>query len=146
MTKESLNINQITQLIPHRYPLLLVDKVTNIVYNKSITGIKNVTINEPHFVGHFPNRPVMPGVLIIEAMAQLSALLISLSMEDDVADKKIYLMSIEESKFRKIVEPGDNLIMHSTIVQKRKNVWKFSAYSKVEEILSATTNFTAMIK
>ena len=103
----SMDINQIMSIIPHRYPFLLVDRIKEIILGESIIGIKNVTFNEPQFTGHFPSRPIMPGVLIVEAMAQLSAVLVAKSMES-TKDKEVFFMSIEESKFRKIVEKLEN--------------------------------------
>ena len=140
-----VDINEIMSIIPHRYPFLLIDRVTSITLNESIIGIKNVTINEPQFTGHFPDRPVMPGVLIIEAMAQLAAVLVAKSM-DSTQGKEVFFMSIEEAKFRKIVEPGDTIVMYASIVQNRGSVWKFNAYSEVEGIIAAEASFTAMVK
>ena len=146
-TKEdtSMDINQIMSIIPHRYPFLLVDRITEIVVGKSIIGIKNVTANEPQFTGHFPSRPIMPGVLIIEAMAQLSAVLVAKSM-DSTEDKEVFFMSIDESKFRKVVEPGDCLIMYSSIIQNRGSVWKFKARAEVDGKIASEATFTAMVK
>jgi 3-hydroxyacyl-[acyl-carrier-protein] dehydratase len=140
-----VDINEIMSIIPHRYPFLLIDRITSITLNESIIGIKNVTINEPQFTGHFPDRPVMPGVLIIEAMAQLAAVLVAKSM-DSTRGKEVFFMSIEEAKFRKIVEPGDVLVMHASIVQSRGSVWKFKAHSEVDGIIAAEASFTAMVK
>lgn len=140
-----IDINEIMSIIPHRYPFLLIDRVTSITLNESIIGIKNVTINEPQFTGHFPDRPVMPGVLIIEAMAQLAAVLVAKSMES-TTDKEVFFMSIEEAKFRKIVEPGDTIVMHASIIQNRGPVWKFKARSEVDGKIAAETMFTAMVK
>ncbi len=145
MENNDININEIMSIIPHRYPFLLVDKVTKIKIGESIIGIKNVTVNEPQFTGHFPSKPVMPGVLIIEAMAQLSAILVAKSMHS-VANKEVLFLSIDESKFRKIVEPGDTLIMEADIMQNRGPVWKFKARSKVGSIIAAEAIFTAMVK
>jgi 3-hydroxyacyl-[acyl-carrier-protein] dehydratase len=145
MSKEIIDINQIMSIIPHRYPFLLLDRVTEFKLNEMAVGIKNVTINEPHFIGHFPSRPVMPGVLIVEAMAQLSAALVAKSMES-TSDKEIFFMAIEQAKFRKIVEPGDTLIMTSNIIQNRGSVWKFSAKALVENQIAAEASFTAMVK
>ncbi|NDB83597.1 MAG: 3-hydroxyacyl-[acyl-carrier-protein] dehydratase FabZ [Alphaproteobacteria bacterium] len=142
-----MNIQEIMKLIPHRYPFLLVDKVISISNNSLITGIKNVTINEPYFVGHFPDNPVMPGVLIIEAMAQVSGLLVAhilqLSTEQN---RQVILMSINNAKFRKIVKPGDVLELNSSITQNRGNVWKFSANAKVEGSIVAECELMAMIR
>ncbi len=140
-----IDINEIMSIIPHRYPFLLVDRVTSITLNESIIGIKNVTINEPQFTGHFPERPVMPGVLIIEAMAQLAAILVAKSMSS-TKDREVFFMSIEESKFRKIVEPGDTIVMYASIVQNRGPVWKFKARSEVDGKIAAEALFTAMVK
>ena len=140
-----IDINEIMSIIPHRYPFLLIDRVTSITLNKSIVGIKNVTINEPQFTGHFPERPVMPGVLIIEAMAQLAAVLVAKSM-DSTKGKEVFFMSIEEAKFRKIVEPGDTIVMYASILQNRGPVWKFKARSEVDGKIAAETLFTAMVK
>ena len=145
MKEERIDINEIMSIIPHRYPFLLVDRVTDIKHKESIIGIKNVTANEPQFTGHFPSRPVMPGVLIIEAMAQLSAVLVAKSMES-TADKEVFFMSIDESKFRKVVEPGDTLIMYANIIQNRGPVWKFKARAEVDGKVAAEAVFTAMVK
>lgn len=140
-----INITEIMELIPHRYPLLLIDKVIEFEANKSIHAIKNVTCNEPQFTGHFPNNPIMPGVLIIEAMAQASAILVSKSMNDR-ENKDVYFMSIEKAKFRKIVEPGDTMHIYAKIEQSRGQVWKFSSYAEVSNVIVAESEFTAMVK
>lgn len=144
-TKLVMDINEIVSVIPHRYPMLLVDRIIELHKGEKISGIKNITMNEPQFTGHFPDRPVMPGVLIIEAMAQLSAVLVAKSMES-TQGKEVFFMSIEEAKFRKIVEPGDCMIMHSNIVQNRGNVWKFKAFSEVDGKVAAEAAFTAMVR
>lgn len=140
-----MDINEIKSLIPHRYPFLLIDRVTGVEVGKSITGFKNVTINENYFEGHFPGRPVMPGVLIIEAMAQLSAVLVAKSL-DSTKDKEVFFMSIDEAKFRKIVEAGDQLFIYADIIQTRGFVWKFKARGEVDGKIVAEALFTAMIK
>ena len=140
-----INITDIMEMLPHRYPFLLIDKVLEFKLNDSIVGIKNVTYNEPQFTGHFPTKPVMPGVLIVEAMAQLSAILVAKSM-DSVKNKEVFFMSIEEAKFRKIVEPGDTLHIYAKIEQNRGSVWKFSSNAKVDGQLVAESKFTAMVK
>jgi 3-hydroxyacyl-[acyl-carrier-protein] dehydratase len=122
----SFDIERIMQMIPHRYPFLLVDKMINVVAGESAIGIKNVTFNEPHFVGHFPNKPIMPGVLIIEAMAQTCALLVVHTLGTSFEGKLVYFMSIEEAKFRKPVMPGDVLEIHVHKMKSRGNVWKFA--------------------
>lgn len=141
----SMDINQIMSIIPHRYPFLLIDRIKEIILGESIIGIKNITFNEPQFTGHFPSRPIMPGVLIIEAMAQLSAVLVAKSMET-TEDKEVFFMSIEESKFRKIVKPGDCLVMYSSIVQNRGSVWKFKARAEVDGKIASEAVFTAMVR
>ena len=140
-----INIEEIMNKIPHRYPFLLIDRVIDIVHDQSATCIKNVTINEPHFAGHFPARPVMPGVLIIEAMAQTSAILVFETIKDLENGKLVYFMSIEEAKFRKIVSPGDQLFLHVTKLRSRANVWKFTAEAKVNGAVVAEAIFSAMI-
>lgn len=145
MTQARIDINEIMSIIPHRYPFLLVDRVIEIKEKESIVGIKNITANEPQFTGHFPSRPVMPGVLMIEAMAQLSAVLVAKSMEN-TKNKEVFFMSIEGSKFRKVVEPGDTLVMYADIIQNRGPVWKFKARSEVDGKIAVETTFTAMVK
>ncbi|WP_375327008.1 3-hydroxyacyl-ACP dehydratase FabZ [Candidatus Tisiphia endosymbiont of Nemotelus uliginosus] len=140
-----INIVEIMEMLPHRYPFLLIDRVEELNLNESIVGIKNITFNEPQFTGHFPNKPVMPGVLIVEAMAQLSAILIAKSM-DSTKNKDVFFMSIEDTKFRKIVEPGDTMYIYAKIEQSRGFVWKFSSYVKVNEQIVAEGKFTAMVK
>lgn len=140
-----INIEQIMSKIPHRYPFLLIDKVIDVVVDQSATGIKNVTVNEPHFSGHFPARPIMPGVLIIEAMAQTSAILVCETLKGEADSKLVYFMSIEEAKFRKIVGPGDQLYLYVTKLRNRGNVWKFSAEAKVDGAVVAEAIFSAMI-
>lgn len=142
---QSLSILQIQRLIPHRYPMLLVDCIENIVLNESCVGIKNVTINEPFFVGHFPEQPIMPGVLIIEAMAQTAGALVCHSLNFADQKKAVYFMSIEEARFRKPVFPGDTLLMHVQCLQHRRQVWKFKGEAKVNGVVHAEAVFTAMI-
>jgi 3-hydroxyacyl-[acyl-carrier-protein] dehydratase len=140
-----INITEIMELIPHRYPFLLVDRVIELEIGKTIHAVKNVTLNEPQFTGHFPTKPVMPGVLIVEAMAQASAILVSKSM-DSREGKDVFFMSIEKAKFRKIVEPGDVMHIYAKIEQNRGQVWKFSSYVEVNGALVAESDFTAMVK
>jgi 3-hydroxyacyl-[acyl-carrier-protein] dehydratase len=140
-----INITEIMELIPHRYPFLLVDRVIEFEIGKSIHAVKNITLNEPQFTGHFPSKPVMPGVLIVEAMAQASAILVSKSM-DSREGKDVFFMSIEKAKFRKIVEPGDVMHIYAKIEQNRGQVWKFSSYVEVDGVLVAESDFTAMVK
>ncbi len=143
--KINIDIAKILESIPHRYPLLLVDKVRDIELGKKAVGIKNVTFNEPHFMGHFPGHPVMPGVLIIEAMAQTAALLVTAAPDFDSSNKLVYFMSIDAVKFRKPVVPGDVLELHVEVVQNRGNVWKMSAVGIVEGQKVTEAQFSAMI-
>jgi 3-hydroxyacyl-[acyl-carrier-protein] dehydratase len=141
-----INISQIMDMIPHRYPLLLVDRIIDINENKNIVGIKNITFNEPQFMGHFPKHPVMPGVLIVESLAQVSAVLVAKSLNAKPDSKLVYFMSIDSAKFRKIVSPGDTMILKSEIIQSKHNVWKFSATAEVDGILACECEFKAMVK
>ena len=143
----SADIHLIQRLIPHRYPFLLVDKVRDIDGYSSATGIKNVTMNEPHFQGHFPGKPIMPGVTIVEAMAQTAAVMVGTAM--DMADRNllVYFMAIDKCKFRRMVVPGDVLEMHLTTVRGKPGakVWKFSGVAEVEGEMAAEAEFTAMM-
>jgi len=140
-----IGIEQILKSIPHRYPILLVDKIIAMEENKSIVGIKNVTFNEPHFMGHFPDKPIMPGVLIIEAMAQTASVLVMNSGGRSLNDSLVYFMSIDNAKFRKPVIPGDVLELHIEVIQNRGAVWKMSGVAKVEGVKVAEAEFSAMI-
>lgn len=142
---DDIDINRIKELIPHRYPMLLVDKLCEIYLGEKAVGIKAVTINEPFFQGHFPEKPVMPGVLIVEAMAQTAAALVMLTLGEEAEGKLVYFMSIDGAKFRKPVEPGDMLELHVLKEQNRRNIWRFSAQGKVGDTLVAEATFTAMI-
>lgn len=145
MSSEVLDITRIMEMIPHRYPILLVDRVRDIVAGESAVGIKNVTINENFFLGHFPGAPVMPGVLIIEAMAQTAAVLVVHSAGKELEGKLVYFMSIEEAKFRKPVVPGDTINIHVDKIKNRANVWKFKGMARVGDDLCAEAVITAMI-
>ncbi len=141
----TFDIERIMQMIPHRYPFLLVDKMINVVSGESAVGIKNVTFNEPHFVGHFPNKPIMPGVLIIEAMAQTCALLVVHTLGASFEGKLVYFMSIEEAKFRRPVVPGDTLEIHVQKMKSRGNVWKFACEAHSANGKTAEAIVCAMI-
>lgn len=141
----TINIERIMQMIPHRYPFLLVDKVINVIPDDSATGIKNVTFNELHFIGHFPGKPVMPGVLIIEAMAQTSAVLVVETMGKEAERKLVYFMSIEEAKFRRPVVPGDTMQINVKKSRNRGNVWKFDCTAVVDGNKVAEASISAMI-
>ena len=141
----SADILEIKRMIPHRYPVLLIDRMVNIAAGESAVGIKCVTANEPHFEGHFPARPVMPGVFIIEAMAQTAAVLVIRTLDLIDHDLLVYFMSIEEAKFRSPVEPGDVLELHVEIIRGRGKVWKFNGVGKVGDRICAEAVYTAMI-
>jgi 3-hydroxyacyl-[acyl-carrier-protein] dehydratase len=142
----SYNIAQIMRAIPHRYPFLLIDRVVDLVIGESATGVKNVSINENFFQGHFPTEPVMPGVLLIESMAQTAAVLVVATLGPDAEGKLVYFMSIEGAKFRRPVVPGDQVMVHVTRVQRRANVWKFSGQAKVDGQVVAEATYAAMIR
>ncbi|HLB99608.1 MAG TPA: 3-hydroxyacyl-ACP dehydratase FabZ [Acetobacteraceae bacterium] len=142
---ETLDIARILQAIPHRYPFLMIDRVVDLVTNQSAIGIKNVSVNESFFQGHFPNHPVMPGVLIIEAMAQTAAILVVETLGPDAAGRVVYFMSVEGAKFRRPVIPGDQLRIHCSKQRNRGNVWKFSAVARVDGISVAEATYAAMI-
>jgi len=144
-TIEVVDIARIMHAIPHRYPFLMIDRVVDVVRNHSAVGIKNVSVNESFFQGHFPNHPVMPGVLIIESMAQTAAVLVVETLGDDAAGKVVYFMSIEGAKFRRPVVPGDQLRIHVTKERNRGNVWKFHAVALVEQVSVAEATYAAMI-
>ncbi len=146
MTATERQITEILKMIPHRYPILLVDKVKEIVAGESCVGIKNVTFNEPHFMGHFPNHPVMPGVLIIEAMAQTAAVLVVETVGQAQAGGKIvYFTSIDGAKFRRPVVPGDVVELHLKVLQNRKNLWKFTGEAIVDGNKVAEATIAAML-
>ena len=145
-TATSVDIKRILQMIPHRYPMLMVDKVTEMVPAESAIGIKNVSINEPFFQGHFPSEPVMPGVLIIEAMAQTAAVLVVATFGGESEGKLVYFMSIDGVRFRRPVMPGDRLELHVKKVQNRGNVWKFEGKAIVDGKVAAQATFAAMIR
>lgn len=139
-----IGINEILKMIPHRYPFLLVDKVDIIEPNEEAVGLKNITMNEPQFTGHFPENPVMPGVLIIEAMAQTAAVTV-MSNQEEGHKKSVFFMSVENAKFRKPVLPGHQLKMHVVKEQERRNVYRFRGEATVDGVLHAEAVFTAMI-
>jgi 3-hydroxyacyl-[acyl-carrier-protein] dehydratase len=140
----SADLDLIQRIIPHRYPFLLIDKVRDIVTPKSCVGIKNVTFNEPQFQGHFPGMPIFPGVMIIEAMAQTSGILVGLSM--DLVDKgaRVFFMGVDGVKFRRKVVPGDVLELHVTALRGGGRVWKFDGRAMVGDELACEATFSAM--
>lgn len=141
---KEIRIDEIVELLPHRYPFLLVDRVSVIREGEEGIGIKNISMNEPFFPGHFPHHPVMPGVLIVEAMGQAAAVLVMSSFPKGVK-KLVYFMGIESAKFRKPVRPGDQLIMHISREKGRGNVFRFRGEATVDGNLHAEALFTAMI-
>ena len=135
----------IKRMIPHRYPFLLIDRVVNMAVGVSAVGLKMVTCNEPHFEGHFPVRPIMPGVLIVEAMAQTAAVMVGISM--NIIDEPLltYFMGIDAAKFRRMVQPGDVLELHVTVKRPGGKIWKFTGEARVDGQLVAEAAFTAMM-
>lgn len=137
-----MDCREIQKILPHRFPFLLIDRITEIQPKKRAVGLKNVTINEPFFQGHFPDYPIMPGVLIVEAMAQVAGILAS---QSGAHGNIVYFMSIEKAKFRKPVVPGDQLRFEVNVLQQRNNVWKFTGEAHVDDKLVAEAEFTAMV-
>ena len=143
--REAVDILEVMEMIPHRQPFLMIDRVEDIVIRESATGIKNVTINEPFFVGHFPVRPVMPGVLVIEAMAQTAAVLVVETLGPNALGKLVYFMTIDNARFRKPVVPGDQVKLFVSVQRNRGNVWKFKGVAKVGDLTVAEAIYSAMI-
>ncbi|MFP6749891.1 MAG: 3-hydroxyacyl-ACP dehydratase FabZ [Alphaproteobacteria bacterium] len=142
---DSIDIGRIMEMIPHRYPMLLVDRVIDIVAGESAVGIKNVTINEPQFQGHFPQRAVMPGVMIVEAMAQTAGILVVHSLGAEAEGKLVYFMSIDKCRFRRPVGPGDVMHIHVAKERARGNVWRFRGKVYVDDKLCSEAQFAAML-
>jgi 3-hydroxyacyl-[acyl-carrier-protein] dehydratase len=140
-----IEVQRIMEMIPHRYPFLLIDRIVELVLGTKATGLKNVTFNEPHFNGHFPGAPVMPGVLIIESMAQTAAILVVSTLGPDAEGKLVYFMSIDGARFRKPVVPGDTMLVTVERLQNRRNVWKFACHAMVEDKVVAEATIAAMI-
>ena len=142
----TLDIQKIKEFLPHRYPFLLVDKVLAYEPGESLTAIKNVTFNEPCFQGHFPERSIFPGVLIIEAMAQAAALLGCVTMEERPEDGSIYyLVGVDKARFKKTVHPGDQITLSIKFIKLRKNIWRFSARAMVDEKLVASAEILTTV-
>jgi 3-hydroxyacyl-[acyl-carrier-protein] dehydratase len=142
---EVMDIARIMHAIPHRYPFLMIDRIVNMIHNVSAIGVKNVSVNENFFQGHFPNHPIMPGVLIIEAMAQTAAALVVETLGPQAAGKVVYFMTIENAKFRRPVVPGDQLRIHVVKERHRGNVWKFHGVARVDGVSVAEASYSAMI-
>lgn len=138
-----MDIRQIMNSLPHRYPFLLVDRVLSVENYKQIKALKNVTLNEPYFPGHFPEQPIMPGVLQIEALAQTAGLLAIISM--GATNQNCYFLGIEKAKFRKPVVPGDQMIMDVTVVHQRGTIWKFKGECRVGDVMVSEAEFSAMM-
>ncbi len=144
-TLGSADIQAIMEALPHRYPFLMVDRIREINGDESCIGVKNVTINEPHFMGHFPGTPVMPGVLLIEGLAQTAGALCVLAQEVKGAPKLVYFMTIDNAKFRKPVVPGDTVEYHVRKVRRRSNIWRFAAEARVDGAKVAEAEVSAML-
>jgi 3-hydroxyacyl-[acyl-carrier-protein] dehydratase len=144
-TIDVVDIQRIMRSIPHRYPFLLVDRMIEVIPNVSAIGVKNVSINEPFFAGHFPGHPVMPGVLLIESMAQTAGALVVITLGPAAEGRVVYFMSIEGAKFRRPVVPGDQVLIHVVKERNRGNVWKFHAVAKVDGVAVAEATYSAMI-
>ena len=142
---EEIDILRVMEMIPHRFPFMMIDKVIDVITNVSAIGVKNVSFNEPFFQGHFPQRPVMPGVLIIESMAQTAAVLVVHTLGPNAERKLVYFMSIDSARFRKPVGPGDTLYIHVVKQQSRGNVWKFRGEARTNGTLVAEATYSAMI-
>lgn len=142
---KTIDIQEIIKLLPHRYPLLLVDRILEVEAPNRIVGIKNVTVNEPFFQGHFPGRPIMPGVLIVEAMAQTGGVLAFLSMPEEERSREVFFLGIDKVRFRRPVVPGDQLRMELEVVKRRKSVWGLSARAFVGENLACEAELLAML-
>lgn len=141
----TVDITRVMAMIPHRYPFLMIDKVVDLVPDESAVGIKNVSIDEPFFQGHFPGHPVMPGVLLVEAMAQTAAVLVVATLGADSEGKLVYFMTIDNARFRKPVVPGDRVHVHVRKARRHGAVWKFDGEARVEGALMAEATFAAMI-
>jgi 3-hydroxyacyl-[acyl-carrier-protein] dehydratase len=141
----SADHERVKEMIPHRFPFLMVDKVVNLISNTSALGIKNVSAGEPYFSGHFPSQAVMPGVLMVEAMAQTAGILVVHTLGKEAEGKLVYFMSVDEARFRKLVLPGDQVKVYVKVLRSRGNVWKFEGICYVDEVKVSEAIFSAMI-
>lgn len=144
-SESTADLARIKRMIPHRYPFLLIDRVEDIRPNQSAVGVKNVTTNEPFFQGHFPEVPIMPGVMIVEAMAQTAGVLVVETLEMIDQDLLVYFMTLDKTRFRKLVVPGDVLELHVRILRGRGKIWKFWGEGKVHGTTVAEAEYSAMI-
>jgi 3-hydroxyacyl-[acyl-carrier-protein] dehydratase len=145
--KNSIDIHKVLQILPHRFPFLLIDRVLDYTKGESLTAIKNVTINEPFFPGHFPNRPVMPGVLVVEAMAQACGILTHVSDETQATEKGVFLfVGIDKARFKRQVEPGDQLRFEVRITRKMRGIWMYEASAHVGEELACSAELMCTYK
>ncbi len=142
---DAVAIERVMAMIPHRFPFLMIDRVIDLIPDCSATGVKNVSINEPQFQGHFPRHPVMPGVLVIEAMAQSAAVLVVETLGPEFEGKLVYFMGVDRARFRKPVTPGDVMMVHVRKEHRRGRVWKFRSVAKVDGRAVADANYSAMI-
>ena len=145
MSKIVIDCNKLMRMLPHRYPFLLVDYLEQVAVNESAVGVKNVSIGEPFFQGHFPGNPIMPGVLIVESMAQTAGALVVESLGLHDSGSLVYFMSIENAKFRKLVIPGNVLKLYVKVKKARTKIWKFQGIAKVDDNIVAESEFTAMM-
>jgi beta-hydroxyacyl-ACP dehydratase FabZ len=142
---QSLNVEEIRRILPHRYPFLMVDRILTLEMGKRIVGVKNISINEPFFQGHFPGRPIMPGVLIIEAMAQTGGILALLSTPENLGNPSIFLLSVDKVRFRKPVVPGDQLMLELETLRSGKKFWKMQGKALVNQVLVAEAELMAAV-
>ena len=142
---DSLDIVRIMEMIPHRYPMLMIDRIVDLLADSTATAVKNVTANEAFFQGHFPERPILPGVMIVESMAQTAAVLVVETLGADAEGKLVYFMSIDSARFRRPVVPGDTMLVKVNKVRRRGPVWKFSSTAWVDDEVVAEATFAAMI-
>ena len=143
--RRTIDIGRIMEMIPHRYPFLMIDRVVESIPDIRAVAVKNVTINEPHFQGHFPTHPVMPGVLIIEAMAQTAAVLVVDTLGAVAEGKLVYFTSIDQARFRRPIVPGDQVMVHVEKLRRRGNLWKFRGEARVDDKVMAEATYAAMI-
>ncbi|MGH7119388.1 MAG: 3-hydroxyacyl-ACP dehydratase FabZ [Acetobacteraceae bacterium] len=141
----AIGIERIQQMLPHRFPMLMIDRIAELVLDQSAIGIKNFTINEAFFQGHFPNHPIVPGVMLIECMAQTASMLVLETLGEAANGKVVYFMFIDNAKFRRPVTPGDQLQIHVLKQRRRGNIWKFAAVAKVDGVVAAEATYAAMI-